>query len=352
MRLRNKTIAFGLASLSAIAALAGCAASGAGSGPETAGNTAVNGPAADYPITVGLPYRVDGVTYTPTDIWNYDEVGIASVENAGGETISASNHVLPLPSYVEVTSLETGKTILVRIERRGPLENHNVIALSPGAASQLGISRNTPVRVRRVNPQEPERAALRAGNRAPDRMDTPMSLVEVLKLKLPSSGPAASLALPKDAAAAAQGSTPAVAPATGQQLAAVATAQPSPPAVPTAAPAQNSAVKKLPTPVQRKPDPELAAAPKPAASVAPKAEAKAVAKPSSGAFVVQAGAFSTKDRADKVAKAIGGDVSKTGSLFRVRTGPFATRNAAEASLAKVKAAGYSDARIYSGGQGG
>ncbi|KPL67597.1 hypothetical protein SZ64_05415 [Erythrobacter sp. SG61-1L] len=325
-----------------MAALAGCAATSGGARPDVAAKPVANGPAADYPVTVGLPYTVDGVTYTPTDIWNYDEVGYASVENSGGDTITASNHILPLPSYVEVTSLETGRTILVRIERRGPLETHDVIALSPGAAEQLGISRNTPVRVRRVNPQEPERAALRAGSRAPERMDTPMSLVEVLKLKLPNGGPAASVALPKDAMAALQQAEAAPAQVTGPAAIAAAPEAPSQPVA--TAPMPAPIATKQPTPVERKSEPAVAAGPKP--------EAKASAKPVAGSFVVQAGAFSTRERADKVASAIGGDVSKTGSLYRVRTGPFASRNAAEASLAKVKAAGYSDARIYSGGQGG
>jgi rare lipoprotein A len=63
-------------------------------------------------------------------------------------------------------------------------------------------------------------------------------------------------------------------------------------------------------------------------------------------LVVQAGAFSTRERAQGVAKAIGGSVSPAGKLFRVRTGPFGSRKEAEASLAKVKAAGYRDAVIY------
>ena len=149
---------------------------------------AANGPASDYPVTIGAPYSIGGVSYTPTDVWNYDEVGYIAMDRAGGNTISGSHHTLPLPSYVEVTSLDTGKTILVRIERRGPMNGPELVALSPGAIAQLGASPSTPVRVRRVNPQEPERAALRAGRAAPDRMDTPMSLVAVLKLKLPGAG--------------------------------------------------------------------------------------------------------------------------------------------------------------------
>jgi rare lipoprotein A len=68
-----------------------------------------------------------------------------------------------------------------------------------------------------------------------------------------------------------------------------------------------------------------------------------------GAYLVQAAAMSTMERAQKVAGSIGGSVSKAGQYFRVRTGPFATRQQAEASLAKVKAAGYSDARILTDG---
>jgi rare lipoprotein A len=66
-------------------------------------------------------------------------------------------------------------------------------------------------------------------------------------------------------------------------------------------------------------------------------------------FVVQAGAFSNRENANRVARVIGGEVSKAGSLYRVRTGPFASRREAEASLAKVRAAGYSEARIFDEG---
>jgi rare lipoprotein A len=46
---------------------------------------------------------------------------------------------------------------------------------------------------------------------------------------------------------------------------------------------------------------------------------------------------------------LGGKVTRSGQYFRVRTGPFATRGEAEASLAKVRAAGYRDARIFTSG---
>jgi rare lipoprotein A len=78
-----------------------------------------NGPQADFPVVVGAPYQIDGVTFVPSDSMNFDSVGYAAVGRRGG-AISAAHHTLPLPSYAEVTDLKTGRTILVRVERRGP----------------------------------------------------------------------------------------------------------------------------------------------------------------------------------------------------------------------------------------
>ena len=63
---------------------------------------------------------------------------------------------------------------------------------------------------------------------------------------------------------------------------------------------------------------------------------------------MQAAAFADRSRADRVARDIGGQVTQAGRFYRVRTGPFATRGEAEASLANVQRAGYSDARIFTG----
>jgi rare lipoprotein A len=158
---------------------------------------AANGPAADYPVVIGDPYRIGATLYTPADTMNYDAVGFAAADTGSG--VTGSHHTLPLPSYVEVTSLDTGRTILVRLERRGPMSGDAVIALSPAAFAQLGAAAGAPVRVRRVNPPEEDRAALRADRTAPVRMDTPASLVAVLKRKLPGEG-ATALTPPKPAA--------------------------------------------------------------------------------------------------------------------------------------------------------
>ncbi|RYD88224.1 MAG: septal ring lytic transglycosylase RlpA family protein, partial [Sphingomonadales bacterium] len=90
------------------------------------------GPAADTPVKIGKPYQVAGIWYYPSDDGGYDEVGLASWYGAqfhGGQTangevfdmdrVGAAHKTLPLPCYVEVTALDTGRTILVRINDRG-----------------------------------------------------------------------------------------------------------------------------------------------------------------------------------------------------------------------------------------
>jgi rare lipoprotein A len=251
-----------------------------------------SGPAADYPVVLGDPFTVEGTTYTPVDKLNYDVVGMASVGGEGGAAISGAHKTMPLPSYVEVTELDTGKTILVRLERRGPMVNDRLIELSPGAAAQLGIEGrdSAPVRVRRVNPPEAERAQLRSGQRAPGRMDTPKPLLTVLMRKLD----------------------------------------------PGAAPGFTTLPASQPAPV-------IANPPRPAPQ--PVARPTAQAAPAHGGMVVQVAAFSARSRAEAAATSLGGVVQQAGSYWRVRIGPFATQREAAAALAKARAAGYSDARI-------
>ena len=207
-----------------------------------------------------------------------------------------------------MTSLDTGKTILVRVERRGPMTNARLIDLSPAAAAQLGITGGkAPVRVRRVNPPEQERALLRMGQAAPARMDTPQSLLGVLRRKLEGPGLPALQPLPQPTATPSPAPTP-VTPAV----------KPAPKGkIPRVAPESPPAVERV------MPPPAIPA----------------------GALVVQVGAFGDRARAEAVAKRSGGQVSKAGAVWRVRMGPFATQADAQAALAKAKAAGYSDARI-------
>lgn len=323
--------------LASTTALAACGALGGGS-PSTgllaANSLPGNGPQADYPVTIGEPYQIGSVTYRPADVLNYDEVGYVTAGSGTGYT--GAHHTLPFPAYVEVTSLETGRTILIRLEARGPMETHHLLSLSPAAMEQLGANENTPVRVRRVNAPELHRALLRDGQAAPVRMDTPMGLVEVLRRRLPAEG-SASLAL--TTVLAPEASAPAQ--------------EPSDFAAAFAPPAEEEE-EALPL------DP--LSAPEPALLVAEAAVADAEATPDpapaappppsvTSGFMVQAATFSTQERAVRAAETLGGQVLPAGNLFRVRTGPFATRAEAEASLANVRRAGYSDARILTDRQG-
>ncbi len=356
---RSGRIARACIILTSTTALAACGALG-GDGPTAdlaSATLPANGPQADYPVTIGEPYTIGERTYRPADVLNYDEVGY--VTSGSGTGYTAAHHTLPYPSYVEVTSLETGRTILVRVERRGPMSSDHLLSLSPAAMAQLDARPDAPVRVRRVNAPEAQRALLRDGQAAPVRMDTPMGLVEVLRRRLPPEGSAslATTVLTPDGPV--QPAEPAPAPDMAAPVRAEvmpSTAAPRPlPALAMPAVIVPEEPSEAPAPVEEAPEsfaeafaPEPPAAPEAAAAPAPE---PAAAPAITNGFLVQAAAFSTEERARRAATALGGHVEAFGNLYRVRTGPFATRQEAEASLANVRAAGYSDARILTSGQG-
>ncbi|GAA0727770.1 septal ring lytic transglycosylase RlpA family protein [Sphingomonas japonica] len=140
-------------------------------------------PVADVPVRIGPPYAIRGQTYVPAADPAYDELGYASwygpesgSQTANGERfrpdwITAAHRTLPLPTYVEVTALDSGRTILVRVNDRGPFARGRLIDLSRGAADALGIraAGHAAVRVRRVDPPERDRERLREGEAARER---------------------------------------------------------------------------------------------------------------------------------------------------------------------------------------
>ena len=140
-------------------------------------------PVADTPVRIGKPYVIRGATHVPRSDPGYDVLGYASWygtesgnQTANGERfrpdwITAAHKTLPLPTYVEVTALDTGRIILVRVNDRGPFSKGRIIDLSRGAAERLGIRSDghAAVRVRRVDPPERDRDRLRAGKAASDR---------------------------------------------------------------------------------------------------------------------------------------------------------------------------------------
>lgn len=135
---------------------------------------------SDYPVRIGRPYTVRGVTYKPAAEPGYEAVGLASWygnesgnRTANGEkfrakAITGAHTTLPLPSYVEVTALATGRTILVRVNDRGSFAHGRIIDLSHGAASLLGVvdASAAAVHLRVVDPPERDRERLRKGKQA------------------------------------------------------------------------------------------------------------------------------------------------------------------------------------------
>ncbi len=138
---------------------------------------------------VGKPYQVAGRTYVPEENVNYDAQGMASWygdefhgrQTANGEvfdmnSVSAAHPTLPIPSYVRVTNLRNQKSLIVRVNDRGPYHENRVIDVSVRAAKlldfhQFGVTR---VRVEYVGRAALEgsdddklAATLRTGTQAP-----------------------------------------------------------------------------------------------------------------------------------------------------------------------------------------
>ena len=160
-------------------------------------------PVADVPVRIGPPYTVRGKTYVPAANPAYDQVGYATWygnesgnRTANGERfeadwIAAAHTTLPLPTYVEVTSLDTGRRIMVRVNDRGPFSGGGrIIDLSRGAAEQLGIRRRgiAPVRVRVAEPSEKDRQRLRKGKPARALPPVPERELGTLRQRLAAGG--------------------------------------------------------------------------------------------------------------------------------------------------------------------
>lgn len=116
---------------------------------------------------VGNPYQINGRTYVPAFDDTYDRTGVASWYGPGfhgrltasGEVfdenlMTAAHTTLPIPSLVEVTNLENGRTVVLRLNDRGPFADDRIIDLSRAAATELGFIGQglAQVRVRYLGP--------------------------------------------------------------------------------------------------------------------------------------------------------------------------------------------------------
>ena len=110
---------------------------------------------------IGNPYQVGGVWYYPERDLAYDETGIGSWYGdefagrltANGEIfdpdmVTAAHKTLPMPSVVRVTNLDNGKSLVVRINDRGPFVAGRIIDLSREAARLIGYRDQGIARVR------------------------------------------------------------------------------------------------------------------------------------------------------------------------------------------------------------
>ena len=271
---------------------------------------------------VGKPYQVAGVWYYPQEDFSYDETGIASWYGpnfhakltANGEVfdqnaVSAAHKTLQMPSVARVTNLENGRSIIVRINDRGPFVNGRILDLSRRSAQLLGMEGQGTAKVRVQVLSEESRAL--AGKLKPDTSGN-----EPKVAKAAPRGSVVAETLPPPPGAHSNLSTP--------ELTSSA----------AAAPQRGMTSDSV--------EHELAAQ-----------EVKTVPVHATSIYV-QAGAFSRHDyalRAQARLSAVGTAVKiqqanvQGKSVFRVRLGPLATVEDADRVLDAVVAAGQPDARV-------
>ena len=124
--------------LAAVLGLAGCVHHGA---------VAVSHPQ----YTVGAGYEADSVWHYPREDFGYDRTGLAAVYSDDAPTfttdgeaydaraMAGASQTLQLPCIVQITDLQTGRQLLLRVNDRGPADPGRILAVTPYAAELLGI---------------------------------------------------------------------------------------------------------------------------------------------------------------------------------------------------------------------
>lgn len=264
----------------------------------------------------------------------YDQVGFATwygdelarSPTASGtlfapDAITAAHRTLPLGSHAEITALDTGRTILVLINDRGPGRMDREIDLSRGAAALLGLNGQpmAPVRVRGTIASPADIAAIAAGRAPATRLNAPPGLLVALRAQLKATG----LVDPRPSVPA-----PVAAP-----MAATKVERPPANAI-SNAPARGAMTPPQSRPAQVSPA-QAGPAPQP------------VARPSTKGrrYLVQVVALSNADRAGALARTMNGRVESDGGLHRVRLGPFSDLISAQRARDDAARRGYGDATI-------
>jgi rare lipoprotein A len=128
-------------------------------------------PAASHPrYTIGDGYQANGVWHYPREDFGYDRTGLAAVYGDDAQPITADGEAydaqamagasptLQLPCIVQVTDLQTGRQLLLRLNDRGPADPGRILAVTPYAARLLGIPRDGAAEVRVTVQQGPSEA--------------------------------------------------------------------------------------------------------------------------------------------------------------------------------------------------
>ena len=225
--------------------------------------------------------------------------------------LTAAHHTLPMPSIVQVTNLENGRSLTLRVNDRGPFAGGRIIDVSRQAAQLLGFERNGTAKVR-VHLLTAETMQAQAVARRNGVEEVPGGPVEVAQ------------AAPRTAVDAQP-----LAPLPGTHVA------PAP---------QTASI----TPVRASAAPEIVPVDPPLTGNVTVGTAHPNAQ-----IYIQAGAFAQMDNANRVRQRLGGVGSAQitavringNNLFRVRLGPIASVDEADKMLARVLATGLPDARI-------
>ncbi len=274
---------------------------------------------------VGKPYNIQGTTYYPTETYNYVETGISSwygpgfhgKKTASGEVynqndMTAAHRTLQMPSLVRVTNLGNGRSVVVRVNDRGPFAKGRIIDVSERAANLLDMKGAGTARVKLELLADESRALAEAARRG--KSTKGVEVVYNQTGQLPAgyqqsaytapTGPVASDMRPTEADIANEAQTRHI-------------------------PGHYESGKFYPNPVVQQ---------------------MAVAQTK---LYVQAGAFGQQDNANRLAQklshlgnAVVEPVGYSGqTLYKVRIGPLDNVGTADSVLSKVLASGQSDAII-------
>lgn len=341
-------------------ALGACSSS---SGNKTAGGQA----AVRGGYKIGIPYTIRGVKYYPREDFAYDKTGLASWygdpfhgrKTASGEiynkwAMTAAHKTLQMPSLVEVTNLDNGRKLVLRINDRGPFVSGRIIDLSRGAARKLGVEKTgvAKVRVRILEKESRRMKQLALAN-----MSSKAVAVAARKAAVVPSQPPTAPVVAGPAPTATGSPTALTVPPVAEQIA----ARPSPAAPPVRVSTRRSIRSEnlAPRPAARVAPPPAAAptptviAPKPPTVIAARSKVAAPATPGKGSIFIQAGAFRSAGNALRLrdtlasigqARVVPAQV-RGQRYYRVRLGPVATIEQGNRLLARVVGAGYPKARM-------